>query len=127
MMSIHSKGGNKLLTALKKLRDHRLMSELSAYGEMGVKALSASTPTETGESASSWGYRVQNGRKGPSIEWYNTNLDDSGRTPVVILLQYGHGTGSGGYVHGRDFINPAMQPVFDHIADEVWKKVRSIR
>lgn len=87
---------------------------------MGVEALSRSTPVRSGLAAQSWAYRVIRGRR-PGIEWYNT--DTVNGTPVVILIQYGHGTGTGGYVEGKDFINPAMRGVFDQIADDVWKKV----
>lgn len=87
---------------------------------MGLDALSAATPVETGRAAHSWGYRVITGSQ-PGIEWYNTDTIDG--TPLVILLQYGHATGTGGYVQGRDFINPAMRSVFQEIADAVWKEV----
>lgn len=89
---------------------------------MGVAALSANTPTDTGETATSWQYRIiQDGRR-IRIEWYNTHVDSNG-TSIAILIQYGHGTRNGGFVQGRDFINPAMRPVFDQIANDVWKKV----
>lgn len=103
---------------------HREQFErLAQYGEMGVEALARFTPVDTGITAESWRYRITSHRNGPGIEWYNTN--SAGGTPVVILLQYGHGTGTGGYVQGRDFINPAMEPVFTFIAEDIWKKVRS--
>lgn len=105
---------------LNQLRNREYLSELERYGEMGVNALARATPVETGLAANSWAYRVVKGKR-PRIEWYNTDKE-SGVT-VVILIQYGHATGTGGYVHGRDFINPAMRPVFDKIADDVWRKV----
>jgi hypothetical protein len=107
---------------LHRLIGGSLYSDLERYGEMGVQALSAATPKDTGRTAHAWSYRVidEIGRKG--VEWHNENVDDQG-TPVAILIQYGHGTGTGGYVAGRDFINPAMRPLFDEIANDIWKKV----
>ena len=100
-----------------------IMSILDQYGTMGTQALSAATPVDTGAAASSWSHTVKRSGKTYSIEW--TNSDMAGGTPTVILLQYGHGTGTGGYVQGRDFINPAMRPIFDSIAENVWKVVTS--
>lgn len=107
---------------LNRLLRRDQFSELDRFGRLGLEALRAATPVETGLAAHSWGYRVITGSK-PGIEWYNT--DTINGTPLVILLQYGHATGTGGYVEGRDFINPAIRSVFDQIADEVWKKVSS--
>jgi hypothetical protein len=111
----------------RKLLDKMLrrdeFSDLDKYGEWGVDALSQATPVDTGLTASSWRYRIIGDARGPGIEWYNTN-EEYGQ-PVAVLIQYGHGTGTGGYVQGYDYINPAMRPVFDKIAEEVWKKVRS--
>ena len=90
---------------------------------MGVAALQANTPVDSGATAASWDYRILATSRGLSIVWTNSN--DAGGTPVAILLQYGHGTGTGGYVVGRDYINPAIKPVFDRIANDVWKVVTS--
>lgn len=90
---------------------------------MGIGALAAATPHDSGLAASSWGYKVENSSGGVSISWTNTDVE--GGFPVAIMLQYGHGTGTGGYVAGRDYINPAMKPIFDKIADRVWKAVTS--
>ncbi len=95
---------------------------LDSYGREGVAALSMATPVDTGEAASSWRYHVTIGKDTMSVEWLNDSVTKDG-TPIVILLQYGHGTGTGGYVVGRDFINPAIQPIFDKIADALWKEV----
>jgi hypothetical protein len=95
---------------------------LATYGEMGVRALQSATPVESGQTRSAWRYRIVSDRNGPRIEWYNTH--DGGGVSVAVLIQFGHGTGTGGYVQGRDFINPAMRPIFDRIANEVGKKVR---
>lgn len=101
---------------------HRdIYADLDKYGQMGVDALSDATPRETGKTAASWSYEILNGSK-PGIAWYNDNEDPEG-TPIVILIQYGHGTGTGGYVQGLDFVNPAVQGLFDQIADDIWKKV----
>lgn len=98
-----------------------LYDALDFYGRKGMSALSSSTPVDTGLTASSWSYTIDKGSKRSSIYWTNTNIITG--TPVVIWLQYGHGTGTGGYVQGRDFINPAIQPIFDEIADAVWREV----
>lgn len=107
---------------LNKLLRGDIWSDLDRYGQLGVEALAQMTPVNTGLTAESWGYRVidRPGQKG--IQWFNTNVDDQG-TPVAILIQYGHGTRTGGYVAGRDYINPAMRSIFDAIANDIWKKV----
>jgi len=123
MIKITSVGDFKKTTDfLDRLRRREIYRDLDRYGRMGVDALSRSTPVRTGLTGQSWQYRVLMGKR-PGIEWYNTN-EVSG-TSVAILIQYGHATGTGGYVGGRDYINPAMRPIFDQIAEEVWKKVRA--
>jgi hypothetical protein len=96
-------------------------SALSRYGQEGVNALASATPTDTGETANSWTYEIIRDKSSYSLIWSNTNVVN-GR-PVAILLQYGHGTGTGGFVQGSDYINPALRPIFDRIANEVWKLV----
>jgi hypothetical protein len=108
----------------KRVTGREMFNNLDAYGRRGVEALAAATPIDSGLSALSWSYRIFMKGKRVSIEWFNSN-DDATGTPIVILLQYGHATGTGGYVQGKDFINPAMQPVFDEIQADVWKVVRS--
>lgn len=98
------------------------MSVLHRYGAMGVNALGHMTPKGTGLTAQSWGYTVTEDRRGATLSWYNTNETSQG-TPIVVLLYYGHGTRGGGYVEGRDFINPAIRPIFDLIAEELWREV----
>lgn len=98
-----------------------IYADLDEWGQIGVDALSDATPKRTGKTAASWSYKIIKGHK-PGIAWYNDN-EDAGGTPIVILIQYGHGTGTGGYVQGRDFINPAIMPVFDKIAEDIWKEV----
>lgn len=125
MIGITTKGDStKTIKALERIFNGDIFSDLDRYGRMGVDALSRATPADSARTSVSWAYRVIKNRKRPGIEWYNTNTIDGG-TPVVILIQYGHGTGTGGYVPGRDFINPAMRPIFDQIADDVWKKVKT--
>lgn len=125
MISSTSSGNFENIRAFaRRVRSKDIFSELDRYGKRGVEALAAATPKESGISASSWEYRVSVKGKRPSISWHNTNVDANG-TPIVILIQYGHGTGTGGYVEGFDFINPVIQPIMDEIAENVWKKVRS--
>lgn len=116
--------GKKTEDWLRKIARGDFSAELSRFGEEGVRALQRATPVESGLSAQSWGYRVVKTRKGYRIEWYNTDTTPSG-TPIVILIQYGHATGNGAWIPGRDFINPAIRPVFDRITNEIWKKVRN--
>lgn len=122
MIGIKSTGNHKRTTNfLKDLLLRKHFSALDRYGRMGVDVLSRATPVDTGLSSLSWDYRII--KNPPGIEWHNTNTVNG--TPVVILIQYGHGTGTGGYVAGRDFINPAIKPVFDQIVNDIWKVVIS--
>lgn len=108
---------------LKKLGDGDMYRGLDSLAKRGVFALQGATPVESGVAASSWGYKIVKDRGGVTIAW--TNTDQRAGTPIVVMLQYGHGTGTGGYVQGQDFINPAIRPIFDQIANEVWKVVTS--
>ena len=96
---------------------------LDKYGQMGVDALASATPKDTGETAASWSYEIERSSGTTTISWLNSNENKG--VVIAIILQYGHGTGTGGYVRGRDYINPAMRPVFDKIAEEAWKEVTS--
>lgn len=107
---------------LKKMRRKEIFRALDHFGGMGVAALASVTPVDTGHTAASWSFEVQKSGSSYSITWTNDHIIP-GHGPLVIMLQYGHGTGTGGYVQGRDFINPAIKPVFDKIADSVWKEV----
>lgn len=100
-----------------------IFGALEEYGRIGVIALSSSTPIDSGDTATSWRYAVKKERGAYSITWSNSHVVDG--APIAILLQYGHGTGTGGYVQGRDYINPALKPIFDKIATDVWKAVTS--
>lgn len=105
----------------KKISRGDIYSDLNRWGQMGVEALAKATPVRTGLAAESWAFQIHRDRRTTSIHWLNYDVE--GGFEVVILLQYGHATGTGGYVQGRDFINPAMRPVFDRIAEELWEKV----
>lgn len=125
MISFTQKGDwEKTRAELKKLSQGDVFSDLDQYGKVGVQALSKATPIRSGDTARSWQYRVIRDPKKPGIEWYNTNRV-AGGTSVAILIQYGHGTGTGGHVAGIDYVNPAMRPIFEQIAADVWKKVMS--
>lgn len=106
---------------LNRLKDSDLSAFLTKYGQQGVAALASATPEDTGLTANSWSFDVVSRKGYYSIRWYNSHVED-GR-PIAILLQYGHGTGTGGYVQGRDYIMPAIRPVFDQIEAEVWREV----
>lgn len=95
---------------------------LSKYGQLGVDALSSATPKDTGKTANSWSYEITKEEGKYTIYWKNTNIHDG--VPIAIILQYGHGTRNGGYVKGRDYINPALRPIFDQIAEDAWNEVR---
>lgn len=114
---------NKTRRFLQAMQKLDIRSILEAQGQRGVAALAAATPVETGLAANSWTYLVEGGKTNCRITWMNADIENG--FPVAIMLQYGYGTGTGGYVAGRDYINPAMRPVFDSIADTVWKAVTS--
>ena len=116
---------DKTIAALKKAHQvsQHLDSVISAQAQAGVRALSHATPADSGLAASSWSYEVKKTAAGIEIHWLNSDMENG--FPVAIMIQYGHGTGTGGYVQGRDYINPAMRPIFDQIADTVWKAVIS--
>lgn len=108
---------------LRKVSHLNILAIMDSCGQAGVEALQAATPVDTGLAAGSWGYDVQAKGGSYSISWTNTDIESD--FPVAIMLQYGYSTGTGGYVQGRDYINPAMKPIFDEIADKVWKAVTS--
>lgn len=108
---------------LAKMQSGDLTTSLDSLAQQGVTALASMTPVDTGLTAASWGYEIETEPGKVTISWTNYNREDGAL--VAILLQYGHGTGTGGFVSGTDYINPAIQPIFDQIAEEVWKKVTS--
>ena len=125
MIKITVKGNfkniEKFFDGAKNRLPKKIRSVLDRYGRQGVAALQMYTPKDSGETANSWKYEIFN----LGIAWNNTNVTANG-TPVAILLLYGHGTKNGGYVQGRDYINPALQPIFDEIADNCWKEVENL-
>lgn len=124
MISVSSRGGfSKTEALLRRARDLRIQI-LRRYGEEGVRALSLATPKDTGETASSWYYQIKEDKTSTTIEWLNRHVEDG--VPIAVILQYGHGTNGGGYVEGIDYINPAMRPLFEEIANSVWKEVSRI-
>lgn len=124
MFKVNSSGSfNKTNKFLTKLQRGDIFTNLERYGRMGVDALSRATPVETGLAASSWGYQINRTSTRTSISWFNTDVE--GGVNIAVIIQYGHGTGTGGYVQGRDYINPAMRPIFDQILNDVWRQVTS--
>lgn len=125
MITFRQKGDfSKATRYLERLKNALRMGILDKYGRAGVAALSSATPVDSGATAGSWYYEITHGSSEASIEFYNSNVPKG--FPVAIMLQYGHGTGTGGYVQGRDYINPAIQPVFDEIVDALWEEVTSL-
>lgn len=124
MISFSSSGSfDKTMAWLRKLQKLDIGKIAEAGAKRGVRALVAATPVDSARAASSWGYSIQKTASQTTIIWTNSDLENG--FPVVIMLQYGHGTGTGGYVQGRDFINPAIMPIFDEIAESVGKAVIS--
>lgn len=124
MMYIRNRGDFRRVTEwLNRMKTKAKVTCLDKFGQRGVEALRASTPTDTGKTAASWYYEVKQGDGFTSITFNNSNINDG--VPIAIILQYGHGTRTGGWVQGRDYINPAIQPIFDQMADEAWKEVVS--
>lgn len=99
-------------------------SNLDKYGKAGVAALASATPIDSGLAATSWYYEIERGRDYVRIQFLNSDIENG--FPVAIMLQYGHGTGTGGWVEGRDYINPAIQPIFDKIVESAWKEVTKL-
>lgn len=124
MIKLRCRGNyNKTEKFLKDCKDiNELRQIMEKYGREGVAALSAATPVDSGETATSWSFDVIQEGDGISLVFNNNNTTKTG-IPIAILLQYGHGNGRGGYIRGRDFINPAVQPIFDRLLDEAWKEV----
>lgn len=114
---------SKTLKFLRKLRDKKFLDKLNKYGQMGVDALRQATPKRSGKTADSWGYSIETSGNSATIIWTNSN--QNGYFNVAVGIQYGHGTRNGGYVQGIDYINPAMRPIFDQIAEEIWAEVIS--
>ena len=108
---------------LNRMKRREYLNVLDEFGRDGVQALRNATPVDSGATAEAWDYEIKRTRNYTEIVWTNSNINDG--VPIAVILQYGHGTGTGGYVSGRDYINPAIQPIMDQIAEEVWKAVTS--
>lgn len=125
VISIRSKGDFKNTEKLlKKSLGRSYISVLEKYGRMGVEALRDATPKDTGETANSWEYSIEQKGSRLTVVWSNTNIHKG--LNIALLIQMGHGTGTGGYVEGVDYINPALAPIFDQLADAAWKEVTSL-
>ena len=125
MISFRQKGDfSKLDRYLERAKEAAKIGVLDKYGREGVAALSSATPVESGKTASSWYYEIKRQNGIILIDFLNSNINKG--VPIAIILQYGHGTGTGGWVEGRDYINPAIQPVFDKITSEAWEEVTKI-
>lgn len=125
MISFTQKGSFKNTERyLAKLKRAELFAVLNKYGSRGVNVLSNATPKESGLTSESWSYTIEQRPGYYSIRWHNSHVNKG--APIAVLLQYGHGTGTGGYVQGRDYINPAVRPLFEEMANEAWKEVTSI-
>lgn len=122
MIAFRHKGDfSKATRFLERMKETVRLGNLDKFGREGVAALASATPVESGETANSWYYEISHEKGSSSIYFCNSHVNKG--VSIAIILQYGHGTGTGGFVQGRDYINPAIQPVFDRIADEAWKEV----
>lgn len=126
MITIRSKGSfSRSKRILKKMSQTEIEKSLAAYGERGVVLLSSATPTRSGLTANSWSYEIENSSGSARIVWTNSNIVGE-KYNLAILIQYGHGTGTGGYVTGIDYINPTLRPLFEEMANSIWKEVTSV-
>lgn len=125
MISFRQKGDfSKLTSFLEKAKNAVKLGDLDKYGREGVAALASATPVDSGTTANSWYYEIENKNGSAVISFNNSNIQNG--VPIAIILQYGHGTGTGGWVEGRDYINPAIQPIFDKIAENAWREVTKL-
>ena len=123
MINVRQKGDFKNLSSfLEKTKEKLNLGLLDKYGREGVAALQAATPKDTGKTSESWYYKIERKNGSVSLTFHNSNQNKG--VPIAIILQYGHATGNGGYVEGVDYINPALRPIFDKIAEEAWKEVK---
>lgn len=118
-----SGGFTKTERFLNRMKRREYLNVLDEFGRDGVQALRNATPVDSGATAEAWDYEIKRTRNYTEIVWTNSNINDG--VPIAVILQYGHGTVTGGYVQGRDYINPAIRPVFDKIAEKAWKVVTS--
>lgn len=122
MISFRHKGDfSKTMRFLERAKNVVRIGDLDKYGRAGVAALASATPVDSSETANSWYYKIVRTSSSVTLEFHNSNIQNG--VPIAIILQYGHGTGTGGWVQGRDYINPAIRPIFDSIADNAWREV----
>ena len=122
MITFRQKGDfSKLTRYLERVKEVIRRGDLDKYGRAGVAALASATPIDTRLTASSWYYKIEHSNGSAVISFHNSNIQNG--VPIAIILQYGHGTGTGGWVEGRDYINPAIRPIFDAIANDAWREV----
>ena len=125
MISFRHKGDfSNLTNYLNKLRGANYLKVVERAGQEGVAALASATPVDSGLTASSWYYKIERTKESTTISFHNSNIQNG--VPIAIILQYGHGTRNGGWVQGRDYINPAIQHIFDKITNEAWKEVTNL-
>ena len=120
----HTGDFSNLTRFLEKVKETARLGDLDKYGREGVAALASATPIDSGETSNSWYYKIVNKNGSATITFYNSNIQNG--VPIAIILQYGHGTRNGGWVQGRDYINPAIQPVFDRIVNDAWREVTKL-
>ena len=120
----HKGDFSNLTRFLERAKEVVHIGDLDKYGRAGVEALASATPVDSGETANSWYYEITNSNGSAKITFNNSNIQNG--VPIAIILQYGHGTGTGGWVEGRDYINPAIQPIFDEIANNAWREVTKL-
>ena len=125
MIKFRHKGDfSKATSFLEKAKQAVHLGFLDKYGRAGVAALASATPVDSGLTASSWYYEIENKNGSATISFFNSNVQNG--VPIAVILQYGHGTRNGGWVQGRDYINPAIQPIFDQIVKEAWREVTKL-
>jgi len=125
MIKFKQKGDFKKVNSyFERLEEAIHVGFLDRFGKAGVDALSTATPVDSGRTASSWGYEIEHSKTSVRLSFYNTNIQNG--VPIAIVLQYGHGTRNGGWVEGSDYINPALRPIFNQIANESWKEITKL-
>ena len=125
MITFRQKGDfSKVTKYFKRLKEADRFKILDKYGQAGVAALASATPVKSGKTAASWYYTIETKNGSASISFHNSNIQNG--VPIAIILQLGHGTRNGGWVEGRDYINPAIQPIFDQITQHAWREVTKL-
>lgn len=125
MISFRHKGDFSNVTRyLERAKNLAKIGDLDKFGRAGVAALASATPIDSGLTANSWYYKIEHVKGSATISFHNSNIQNG--VPIAVILQYGHGTNHGGWVEGRDYINPAIRPIFDQIANEAWKEVTKL-